>query len=410
MPAPAPQQSVKGFPAVTLDPERCLNAHHRGAGCTLCADSCPLEGTIAVIDGTPVLDERACQQCGLCLHLCPTGCFAQAEPRLDGLKWTLSNLPAGRVDLLCPHHPSPERGPSSQAVQTGRCLAALSPATLLEMAAGGREVELDDTPCSGCRLGGIHRHLEQAVTESGAWGRLLQGSAQVSLRSWQAELEQVEERPVHDAGRPLLSRRDLFSAAKEMLPQGTGARHAAAGNDPGQPDRAASSTASPLRALPPQRARLLTVLRSSRSSSPDPARPSAESATQSQSGLPMAEVIIDPDRCSACGLCARTCPTSAIGFDVDQNRFQLTFHPNRCLGLRCNLCRQACPEVAVSTKPASVDPEWLTEASSRLADGNLIPCRTCGAPVAAGPKRPPTCIACHSIPRKTDFSKSLKWS
>ena len=408
MPAPSRRQSLKGFSAVTLHPERCLNSYHHGAGCTLCADSCPVEGTIAVIDGTPILDEGACLQCGLCLHLCPTGCFSQEGTRIDGLKRSLANLPPGPVDLLCPRHPHPDRGPSSLAVQTEHCLAQLSAATLLELAAGGRELRLDDSPCSECRLGGVHRYLEQTVTETGAWGSLLEGSGQVSLQSREARPEPAEERAVHDASRPLLSRRDLFGAVKRAWPPDRSFEHAGALSDPGRSDRAGPASTAQL--LPPQRARLLAILRTSRSTTARPAGRDTERDAESRPGLPIAEVTIEPDRCSACGLCARTCPTAAIAFTEDRDGFQLTFQASHCLGLRCNLCQQVCPEAALATKPAAADPAWLAATPRELAAGRLIPCKTCGAPVAARPNRPPTCFACRSIPTKADFSKSLKWS
>ncbi|RME47410.1 MAG: 4Fe-4S dicluster domain-containing protein, partial [Caldilineae bacterium] len=66
-----------GGETITLHAGRCLNARHRGVGCTLCADACPADEAITLSGGKPRLDNDACLHCGLCLHHCPTGAYAR---------------------------------------------------------------------------------------------------------------------------------------------------------------------------------------------------------------------------------------------------------------------------------------------------------------------------------------------
>lgn len=47
----------------------CLN--RLGSPCTTCAEHCPVPGAIALTGALPVIDERSCTGCGVCLHVCP---------------------------------------------------------------------------------------------------------------------------------------------------------------------------------------------------------------------------------------------------------------------------------------------------------------------------------------------------
>jgi ferredoxin len=109
--------------------------------------------------------------------------------------------------------------------------------------------------------------------------------------------------------------------------------------------------------------------------------------------LPIVNVAIDPARCTACGLCARFCPTGAIKFISDAEDFALIFQPGWCLGPACDICRLACPEQAIATQAAVNQTNWL--AKKPLAGGDLAACVQCGTPVAKGPALPFTCFVCR---------------
>ncbi|MDR3091941.1 MAG: 4Fe-4S binding protein [Clostridiales bacterium] len=64
----------------------------------------------------------------------------------------------------------------------------------------------------------------------------------------------------------------------------------------------------------------------------------------------MAKIIIDPDRCKGCGLCATACPKKLLCFD-DKELNAKGFHPasipeaEKCVG--CGLCVTMCPDMAI---------------------------------------------------------------
>jgi ferredoxin len=211
---PLPQQF--SGEVITLHPERCLNIRFRAVNCSLCADACPAEDTITVTGGRPALDNDACLYCGLCLHRCPTEAFTRHDVMPTKSIKMVATLSSGSVGLECPQHPQPAYGPAVQAVQTKRCLAALSPAELLELTTQGREIWLYDTPCAKCPLGKVHSLIKQSVAEANSWSSLLEKATSISLRTGQDEAPLANQSPIYDASQPSISRRDLFGSFKKM--------------------------------------------------------------------------------------------------------------------------------------------------------------------------------------------------
>lgn len=76
------------------------------------------------------------------------------------------------------------------------------------------------------------------------------------------------------------------------------------------------------------------------------------------------EILVDPERCTACGLCARVCPTDYLGADGEPK----TNDSSACI--RCYDCVEACPSDALrpvhaqdtATLASSLDarPGWLS--------------------------------------------------
>ncbi len=378
---------------ITVQAEQCLNTRFRQVACTRCQDFCPETGAITLILDQPVLNPETCLHCGLCLHHCPTSVFDAPDHLSAKLIKTVVALPPGLIDLICPLRANPEDGPAPQVVQTQRCLAALSPATLLAMAVQGRELWLDDTFCTQCPAGKIQVTLGETMAEANAWGSLIDDTPSILLHSQLADLRPIK-RPVHQADRPALSRRGFFTALKqvgqesanvitaETLPQSV---------KPGQ----FVPVSKRLPHFPPRgRMQILAVLDNVQLSSDELEVPPSQANCQLAPDLPVVELSIDSTRCSACGLCARFCPSGALAFVQSEDQFGLVFQPRLCLGQACDICRLACPEEAVSTfPPTTVD--LLKKKPQPLLKGSLTPCQKCGQPVAVRAEHPTLCFVCR---------------
>ncbi len=368
--------------SITLQPAACLNARFRTAGCTYCTDICPAEAAITVIEGRPAINNDTCLHCGLCLHRCPTGAFT----RPDGFSRKLTRtaaIPNGPVELICPQSPNLVVGATPYAVQTRRCLAAISAATLLELAAAGKDIWLDDSHCAACLLGVAQPTIAHTAAEANGWAALLANAGTIYLRSERPDAP-VTPRQLLDATQPPVSRRGLFGVFKPQAAPAADTQTEAA--ELIKPGRSISPSERLPYSLPPERAAILNILAQHAGAVPEPV-PLAEAK------LPVVTVQVDAHRCTACGLCAKFCPTGAIKFISNGQVFALAFRPNICLGQVCNICQPACPEQAVTTIPVCVSPDVLTERP--LVAGDLTRCARCKTPLAQGPDLPTTCFACR---------------
>lgn len=65
----------------------------------------------------------------------------------------------------------------------------------------------------------------------------------------------------------------------------------------------------------------------------------------------MPKVIIDPERCKGCGLCAHMCPKKVLELDKKKRNKKgytpsIPAHPDRCIG--CAICAMICPDCAIT--------------------------------------------------------------
>lgn len=305
-----------------LQPGRCLNRRHAGAGRTRCVDACPVQA-IALEHTTPQLDATQCVRCGLCAHVCPTDVFAPAIDYEKTLRSVVAELPVAPIALICAAHPTPDvsTAPVNGIVQHRRCLAALSVADLLELSAGGeRPLWLDDTPCFSCPIGAARSVLMHTVE---AVRTLLQASGRPSAVHLHSEQPSDEASPHSlpciDGAHSPIGRRAFF---RRLLPKQETTPAAEMVDDLLQ--RGAPLSMRLPQQTPPGHLRLLSALH---------ALQPPENAGVPTAHMPFGSVAIDPARCSACGLCARFCPTGALHLSTDKTHFDLTFRAAQCICL-----------------------------------------------------------------------------
>lgn len=371
-----------------VETEQCLNRRYRQAGCTRCVAACPV-AAIALPDGAPALDAAACVNCGACLPTCPTGVFSQrVDPEELLVQAASQAAPAERLAVACPVHPRPAstQAPVDRVLRHSRCLASLGVEHWLALSRDGQvDVWLDDTPCSACAIGRAHGTIEAAGRAANALLAAFELPARVRLVS-QAGVAQHRRRgrlPVTQATPGSPARRELFTRLKRIGQEAVG--------------QASAPQAAEL-PLPPARQRLLRQVQ--RWTPP-------AAAMLPLAVTPLAAVHVDEDTCSACGLCAKLCPTAALRLETAVARevapgqergatlrgWRLNFRPAACVA--CGICALACPERAISYGD-QLPIDALSGGELTLADGLLTSCASCGTAVAArGEPTPALCYACR---------------
>lgn len=341
---------------------RCLNRHSHTANCRGCADICPTRA-ITLTSGEVLLDESACINCGACLAACPTEVFAETAVPEDRLTKLVHDIKETSVMLACPL--AVEASPQGKAAVcssispdvvmiTPRCLAALAPSHLLQMAnKGQRTLWLHDAPCGACSLSLSHAQLQTAVTEAARW-----------LEKWglvpaiHLESEQSPEVQTEKNWRPI-TRHSQFTGRRAFLRRLAGL------------EALEDEAAEAVKRLPRERQRLQAWWQETENK---PEKIETE-------GLPITSIIIEAATCSACGLCAKQCPTAALTFSSDESlTFQIWFKASACLA--CGICAQACPETAVAYTDHLPANTLLSEQTGWLTGGLLQLCSACQARIS----------------------------
>jgi ferredoxin len=388
---------------VKLQPDRCLHGRARLSGCTACLDVCP---TAAIqserpIDGDrppradlppaqgsrvrrpPSLNEAACVRCRACLPACPTGAY-RAIDQLATVLQAASDRPGAGLELLCSYHPEPASGPAhlGVAVQVRGCLAGLGNGLLLALAVlAPGAIVLRTEACADCPLTGLHgailRHVEQARQLLHPWNQ-----ADLFSCTCNSPAETMVSRPLHQAGARTYSRRNLFAPAAD--------------NEMPLPPWLAAALAEGDGSQRPANQRLL-VAALERLNQRWPQTP------PSLAGLGLASLYVDEDACTACGTCARICPTAALQFEQKQNAFRLTVSAQQCIA--CELCARVCAPGAIKVETAPSYYYLFNELGPLvMAEGVLDQCQKCGGSYAARPEQS-LCTVC-SIRRDHPFAPS----
>jgi NAD-dependent dihydropyrimidine dehydrogenase PreA subunit len=68
-------------------------------------------------------------------------------------------------------------------------------------------------------------------------------------------------------------------------------------------------------------------------------------------------VVIDPARCTACGLCLDSCPNDVLRFDPASNTAVVAYM-NDCNS--CHLCEDDCPEKAITVAYGMANPRHVS--------------------------------------------------
>ena len=333
--------------------------------CGRCVDACPEAALLTnddVVGMTPMVDVSRCDGCSGCLDVCPTGALSldghdsgtmarQLRALLQGGDGSVTpSLVIACQVAAAPLHRLGERsGLPGWMVLEVACLGGVGSAwQLAALAAGARTVQL--LPCERCKdRGFVTRELDFTRSLLAALG-----DVEASRRVGVLPAEGVPlKRAIHAANG--LSALTGGTAADRMpAPVGadTSARVSAWAVD--QLQRASGRSA---RAQPPGH----TVI--------------------GGEGAPLG-VLRASQGCTACGVCARSCPTNALSLRVGLGSTELVLDPAACTG--CGLCVQACPEDVLDVV-RGVDLELLAGGRVPIARVVVAACPDCGENVPALP-------------------------
>jgi ferredoxin len=346
---------------VSLDTSRCLHSQDRYSTCTACFELCPVDAITSC--KPPVLNAKKCNNCLACLPACPVGAY-EADDVVASLLNAVAHLEEGVLELLCERNTQAALGISkaSTGIRVRGCLAGLGSGAYFALAAFRLENILVRTEsCSSCEWRTLPKQVAVQVRQA---KQLLEAWGKAETLECVSELVSPLERPFWEAASPPVSRRDLFRLAvvqgQAAVARAVEEVGAGAGRRPGRDRLRVLGTVAHL---------------------PEPQLGNSISLMERD----FAWVSVSK-ACTACGVCARACPTKALVFEKskEETTFKLTFSPRNCVG--CDICLHVCAQDAVTIDDAPDFAHIFGESQPVvLQEGTLTRCKGCNTLIAFQP-------------------------
>ena len=315
-----------------------LCAHSRAGqkGCDRCLNVCPT-GAILPDGDTVVIDPDICAGCGACAAVCPSGAASYDDPPVGVLFSRLRTLASefrkagGESPRVLFHE-----------ADWGREMIQLS-------ARFGRGLPADVIPLEVASVEGIGHAEVLAALGVGFSAALLMPGPRSDRAVIEAQLE-LAKAIVPDEGRLSVldvAEPDAMEAALYV-------------NPPAKP------THDPV--LPLGGRREVTRVAAT-------ALTATETPIPLPEGAPYGAVLVDADACTLCLACVSLCPVGALGDNPEKP--ELRFQEAACL--QCGLCANTCPETAITLAPQlDLSKDALTHRV--LKSEEPFECIECGAP------------------------------
>ena len=322
---------------ITVHQNRCVSVRNRNASCMRCAEACT-SGCISYSDNTIIIAPEKCVGCGTCATVCPT-CALEAHKPGDAqlLQDCLDAMAAadGEAVIACERILSAASGLYDPAkVVSVTCLGRVEESLLVTLAEmGAKRITLVQGECDSCEL---------AVGLQTA--QLVRDTANVLLQTWNSPVEVrisaklpsfirktgAEE---FDAGR-----RGFFTNMKDEATSVASIVAEESINDALKIERKeppkylkVMEDGTLPHFIPDRRERLLDAL----------AALGEPQDVMIDTRL-WGHVVIDPEKCTSCQMCATFCPTGAIRkWQGEDGTFGVEHYPGDCVKCRCctDICR-----------------------------------------------------------------------
>ncbi|WP_080800149.1 4Fe-4S binding protein [Arabiibacter massiliensis] len=327
---------------ITVHQNRCAVVRNRNATCMKCAEVCT-SGCISYDDNELIIAPERCIGCGTCATVCPT-CALEAHRPNDAelLHSCLAAAKAadGEVIVACEQILAAAEGLFDPDKVVGvTCLGRVEESLLVTLAvAGVKHVSLVQAKCEECEHSTGFRMAELVRDTANTLLETWKSGMRVDLaKKFPSVARLAAEGKGYDA-----SRRGFFASVKDEAKTAAAVtadyavKDALGVEDAPEPKYVKVMADGTLpHFVPDRRERLLDGL----------AALGEPEDVMIDTRL-WGHVIIDPEKCSSCQMCATFCPTGAISkFKDDDGTFGVQHAPADCVKCRC--CTDICPEGAL---------------------------------------------------------------
>lgn len=326
---------------IAVHQNRCAVVRNRNAKCMKCAEACT-SGCISIADNELLIDPDKCIGCGTCATVCPT-CALEAQHPNDAelLRQCSSAMRAaeGEAVIACNKILEAADGLYDPEKVVGVvCLGRVEETLLVTLAnAGAEHVSLVKWNCDECPQKTGLQTAELVADTANTLLETWNNDMRVSIVAKFPSVARLNEKKNFDH-----NRREFFTElggeAKEIASKTTdyAVKEALGVKEESEPKYMKVMADGTLpHFIPNRRERLLDGL----------AAMGEPQDIMIDTRL-WGHVVIDPDLCTSCQMCATFCPTAAISkFTDEDGTFGIEHAPSDCVKCRC--CADICKEGAL---------------------------------------------------------------
>ncbi|MGV8082049.1 MAG: 4Fe-4S binding protein [Coriobacteriia bacterium] len=342
---------------IRVDPHRCMFIRHRKSSCDLCRESCPVDA-IHKEEGRLWIDYDACTRCAACTTVCPSNALFGTDPTSKAVAdeaLQFFEQGAKTITIACSLALRGEEAGVAAEVVAVPCLDRIDEYVLIGLLASGVErIDLCSGACRDCKVGSkgavsalVTKTSEDLLSLCGHPGRVR------LIERIPSDIKRVSEPLIKRRSEPLvsakgLSRKGFLDSVKALAGNLVAGAALAVFEDEKAPDPNGKTIVRLDEKISPKDCRSGKLLRVLSALGIEETR----DVTSRLWGMPQ----LDEERCTACLICTRFCPTDALeGVQNEETDVAtIDFHPDACI--HCRLCEDVCFMKALTlgdTVPAS---------------------------------------------------------
>jgi ferredoxin len=352
---------------INLNAGLCVRSKSVESECNNCELICPTDA-ISFVEQNPVpaINHSTCVECGACDAVCPNEALS-----LDDFKSHefFFDFLEDKEDLISCRKNVP-------------CIAAVNVENLISIAVLKKDIVFDMGHCDECEI--AHTCKEKIIANAEEASYLLEAmenEATITLKNVKYEPKVESEES---------NRRDFFRLANLKT---VGHAHKKfedeikKATDELTEHTLAKTDIELLRQkkIPAKRKLFYTAIKRVE-------KPSQYHVIDANEVTFTSSKLLDIDKCTACQMCYRICPTGALSSDLKNSK--IDFDPFLCI--KCNLCHDVCESNAITTSPSYNIKEFFEPSVINLVTFDVKRCNECNVIFSTNDPDVKLCYRCKA--------------
>lgn len=333
---------------IHLRASRCVRSLSKESECNRCELICPTDAIVIADNPLPSINFSACVACGACDAVCPN----------EALYLDSFNPTNFFFDFM------QEDGKILSCRKNVPCLAALNVENIISIALLKKEVVLDTGYCSECAI--AHKckpQIDKNYEEASYILRAIMSDSVIRLED--LRYEEAKEEKQSDR-REFFSKITLKNAIQAKLEFEKEIKRS---TDELVEHTLQKSDISLLRQkrISDRRKLLFSAVKRAK-------KPSLYHIVEADELTFTSMKLLDSDKCTACQMCYRVCPSGALTSDIKNSK--IDFDPLLCI--KCHICHDVCESDAITLSPTYHVKEFFEPQVHNLIKFNVKRCDECG--------------------------------